>query len=397
MNKQQLSCHAIRNGLGSLLMRPAHYYTKDRPLNTLVTYGVIKAIVLLGAIAASLLYQPQALLQTPMFLAKADGVWYTGIAYEGYAFSYPYSAPFAPLYPFLIKVFSVNDPALMPWVGVLLANAFSFLGLYFLYRLVPLVVDEQYRLRICFAYMVFPALTVCSLISYTEPLFLAFTIGAYYFWKQSRFGFAALLAILSVFTRLYGAVILVIFLVDTLYGHVSGRKRSGAINQLAVIGATCAGVATLGLFYYYTFGDPFAAARIQATLWHNSFSITNLLENVRIYGFEGLSRVTLSYPFNFSAVPILLIEALLVVATAIFLLKRDPALSAYALVLLVIFLSLSQIMSFMRHVAAIFPLYFLLGFLLSVDWKKNVTIGAIALVVAIQNMFLWIIVGEWLF
>ena len=360
--KEQLSssCRAVVNCAQALLMRTVYYYGKDKPLNTLVTYWVIKAIVLLGAIGASLLYQPQALLQTPMFLAKTDGVWYMGIAYEGYAFSYPYSAPFAPLYPFLIKVFSVNDPALMPWVGVLLANAFSFLGLYFLYRLVPLVVDEQYLLRVCFAYMVFPALTVCNLISYTEPIFLAFTIGAYYFWKRSRFGFAALLAILSVFTRLYGAVILVIFLVDALYRYVSGRERSRAVKQLAVIGATCAGVAMLGLFYYYTFGDPFAAARIQATLWHNSFSVTNLLENVRIYGFEGLSRVTLSYPFNFSAAPILLIDALLVVATALFLLKRDPALSAYALVLLVMFLSLSQIMSFMRYVAAIFPLYFFL-------------------------------------
>jgi hypothetical protein len=391
------SYRAVVNDAQALLMRPVRYYAKDRPLNTVVIYGVIKAIVLLGAIGASLLYQPQALLQTPMFLAKTDGVWYTGIAYQGYAFSYPYSAPFPPLFPFLIKIFSVNIPALMPWVAVLLANSFSFLGLYFLYKLAPLVVDEKYRLRVCFAYMVFPVLTVCNLVSYTEPLFLAFTIGAYYFWKRSRFGFAALLAILSVFTRQVGAFILVIFLVDMLYGYVSGRERSRAVKQLAVIGATCAGVAMLGLFYYYTFGDPFAAARIQATLWHNSFSVTNLFENVRIYGFEGLSRVTLNYPLNYSAVPILLIDALLVAATALFLLKRDPALSAYALVLLVMFLSLSQIMSFVREVAAIFPLYFFLGFLLSVDWKKNGIIGVIALVVAVQNMFLWITIGEWLF
>jgi hypothetical protein len=156
-------------------------------------------------------------------------------------------------------------------------------------------------------------------------------------------------------------------------------------------------VALLGLFYFYTFGDALAAARIQATLWHNSFSVTNLFENVRIYGFEGLSRVILNYPLNYSAVHILLIDALLVVATALFLLKRDMALSAYALVLLVMFLSLSQIMSFVREVAAIFPLCFFLGFLLSVDWKKNAIIGVIVLVIAVQNMFLWITIGEWLF
>ena len=392
MNKQQLSFHAIRNGLGSLLTRPAHYYTKDTPLHTLVVYGVIKAIVLLGAIGASLLYQPLALLQNPTFLAGWDGGIYRGIAQEGYIFIYPKSAVFPPLYPILIKLFSLNDPALMPWVGVIIANAFSFLGLYFLYMLAPLVVEEKYRLRVCFAYMVFPVLAVCSLLSYSEPLFLAFTIGAYYFWKQSRFGFAALLAILSVFTRLVGVFILVIFLLDTLCGYVSQRERSRAVKQCAVIGATCAGIAVLFLFNYYTFGDPLAALHVEATLWENTMSVTSLLDNVRIYGFEGLSGIAL----NYSAVPILLIDALLVVATALFLLKRGPALSTYSLVLLVTFLSLSTLMSFVRYVAAIFPLYLFLGFMLSDDWKKNLTIGIIAIVVAVQNMFLWIS-GAWLF
>jgi hypothetical protein len=392
MSKHQSFYHAIVNGLDSILKLPVDYFSKDKLLNTLVVYGIIKVIVLLGAIGVSLLYQPQKLFENPTFLAGWDGGIYRGIAHEGYAFIYPKSAVFPPLFPFMIKLFSLNDQTLMPWVAVIIANAFSFIALYFLYKLTPLVVGEKYRLRVCFAYMVFPVLAVCSLLSYSESLFLACTIGAFYFWKQSKFGFAALLAILSVFTRLVGALILVIFFVDMFQGYISRRDPSRAIRQLGVIVATYAGAGMLGLFYYYTFGDPLAAARIEATLWGNTVSVSNLFDNVRIYGFGGLSGVAL----NYSAVPILLIDVLLVVATALFLLKRSPALSMYSLVLLFVFLSLATPMSFVRYVAAIFPLYFFFGFLLSDDWKKTATIGAIAIVVAIQNMFLWIS-GAWLF
>ncbi len=178
---QQLSsgCNAFVRRAQDLFTRPVRYYAKDRLLNTLVTYGAIKAVVLLGAIGVSLLYQPERLFENPTFLAGWDGGIYTGIASQGYSFIYPKSAVFPPLFPFLIKLFSLNNGTLMPWIGVIIANAFSFLGLYFLYKLAPLVVNEKYRLRVCLAYMVFPVLTVCSLLSYSESLFLAFTIGAY--------------------------------------------------------------------------------------------------------------------------------------------------------------------------------------------------------------------------
>ncbi|MFZ1021402.1 MAG: hypothetical protein WAN56_06355 [Halobacteriota archaeon] len=157
----------VENRAQALITRAIQYYTKDTPLNTLVVYAAIKIIVLLGAILVSFRYQPSALFQNPVFLAKWDGGWYQGIAYQGYAVGYPNSAAFPPMYPLLIKIFSLNQPTLMPWVEVLISNAFSFIGLYFLYKLVPFVVNEKYRLRVCFAYMVFPVLLVCNLVSYS--------------------------------------------------------------------------------------------------------------------------------------------------------------------------------------------------------------------------------------
>jgi hypothetical protein len=376
----------------ALLQRPLQYYLKDRPLNTVVVYAFVKAIVLLSAVLLSLRYQPSALVKNPVFLANWDGGWYRGIAYQGYAYRYPLSAAFPPMYPLLIKIFSANQPALMPWVEVLISNAFSFLGLYFLYKLVPLILGEKYRLRVCFAYMVFPVLLVCNLVSYTEPIFLAFTIGAYYYWKREKFGYAALLAIFSIFTREVGALILVIFVVDMLYGHVAHRGRSRVILELVIIAITCAGVATLYLFYLYRFGNPFISSQVQAAYWRNTISSANILHNV-VNGLAGL-RLGL---VNYSAVPIILIDALAVLATVLFLLRRDLALSAYSLVSLVLFLSLSNLGGFMRFVAAIFPIYLFFGLMLSDDdWKKNITVGVIAVIIAVQNMYIWIS-GVWLY
>jgi ABC-type multidrug transport system fused ATPase/permease subunit len=391
--------HTVDNRAQALVTRAIQYYTKDTPLNTAVVYAAIKIIVLLGAILVSLHSQPSALLQNPVFLAKWDGVLYRGIAYQGYAYGYPFTAAFPPMYPLLIKIFSLNQPTLMPWVEVLISNAFSFLGLYFLYKLVPFIVNEKYRLRVCFAYMVFPVLLVCNLVSYSEPIFLAFTIGAYYYWKREKFGYAALLAIFSIFTRQVGAFILVIFLVDMLYAYFSHRERSRVIRQLAVIAITCAGVAMLYLFYLYRFGNPFIVSRVEAEYWLVTFALTNIFHNVGVLGFGGPGfwlwpRLV---PFNYAVVPIFLVDTLLVVATILALLKKDLALSVYSFVSLAIFLSeVSWPNSFVRYIAAIFPLYIFLGLMLSDNWQKNIVIGVIAVVIAIQNMFTWIS-GAWLY
>ncbi|MGZ4869039.1 MAG: hypothetical protein ACXV2F_01580 [Halobacteriota archaeon] len=390
---------AVARRAKALLEYPLQYYLKDRPLNTIVIYALIKAIVLLSAVLISLRYQPLALFQNPsgegpIFLTKWDGLWYQGIARQGYAFKFPSSAAFPPMYPFLIKIFSLNQPALMSFAGVLISNAFSFLGLFFLYKLVPLILDEKYRLRVCFAYMVFPVLLVCNLVSYTEPVFLAFTIGAYYFWKQEKFGYAALLAIFSIFTRDVGLLILVIFFVDMLYGYASHRERSRTIRELASIAITAAGVASLYLFYLYRFGNPFISAQVEAATpgWHNSVSIANIPLNL-VSALAGLKLDLV----NYSAVPIILIDSLVVLATVLFFLRRDLALSAYSFASLVLFLSLSNIGGFMRFVAAIFPIYLFFGLMLSQDdWKKNITVGVIAIIVAIQNMYIWIS-GTWLY
>ncbi|HYA32951.1 MAG TPA: hypothetical protein VEG65_03000 [Candidatus Bathyarchaeia archaeon] len=393
MRVELLSAYrAVEKEVCALGRSVVHYYTKDTLRNTLVTYAAIKAVVLLGAVLVSLRLQPAALMQNPVFLARWDGGWYQGIAYQGYAFNYPNSAAFPPMYPLLIKIFSVNQPTLMPVIEVLISNAFSFLGLYYLYKLVPLVINERYRLRVCFAYMVFPVLLVCNLVSYSEPIFLTFTIGAYYYWKRERFGYAALFAIFSIFTRQVGALILVIFIVDAVYGYFARRKRSH-VKELAVIVATCVGVGLLYVFYFLRFGNPLIVSSVEAANWKGSLSAVNIINNVINYGLQTPPLV----PFNYAIVPIFLVDGLLVVATVLALVKRDMALATYSFVSLAVSAALSTWPdSFVRLIAAIFPIYLFLGLMLSNDWRKNLVIGIIAVVIAMQNLFIWIS-GAWLY
>ncbi len=381
-----------------LVERPVNYFLEDRALNTLVTYAAIKVIVLLGGVALAFIatryHVLSATLSFPSVLVSWDGAWYTGIARTWYAEGYPNSAAFPPLYPLLIRVLSFGQPALMQWAAVILANAFSFVGLYFLYQLAPLIVDQKYRLRVCLAYMIFPVLIVCSLVAYSEALFIAATIGAYYFWKRSKFGFAALLAACSIFTRQVGAFILIIFVIDMVYGYWSRRDTRQASKQLAVIAATCASVGALYLFYYLTFGDPFIVARVEAANWNQSLSIWNVFF-VTALSLIGVDVQPLSH-FTLTSTPVIAISAVILVATAVCLLKRDAALAAYSLASVFFFLSLSTRQSFPRFVAATFPMYLFFGLMLSSNWRKNLPIGIVAVIVAIENMCVWV-TGAWLY
>ena len=370
------------------IARPIRYYLADKALNTLVIYAAIKIVVLVGALLVALIatrYQhPMPVF--PASLTRWDGGWYISIARSNYVEQYPYSANFPPLYPVIIKLLSFNQPSAMPWAAIIASNVFSFVALYFLYRLVPLIINERYRLRVCFAYMVFPVLIVCSLVAYSEALFLALTIGAYFFWKQDKFGLAAALAIGSVFTRQVGVLILVIFICATLHEYWFKRDTKRVLRQLAATVATAAGVGALYLFYYVRFGNPFIVMQVlaKAPFWNNTFSPYNVVRSL------GLSF------FGPDPVPFVAIGALVLVATFVCLYKRDVTLSAYSLLTLLLLLSISHQWSFVRYLAATFPVYLFFGLMLFNDWRKNLIIGSILVAVAIQNLYVFF-TGAWLY
>jgi hypothetical protein len=398
------SLSAITLSLKQIAARPVRYYLNDRASNTLITYGAIKIVVLVGAIVVVLAATKFHFLNTfpvfPSSLTKWDGGWYISIARSWYAEFYPEAAVFPPLYPLLIKVFSLNQPSAMPWVAIIISNVFSFIALYFLYRLVPLIMDERYRLQVCFAFMVFPVLLVCTLVAYSEAVFLAFTIGAYYYWKRSKLGLAALFAICAVFTRQVGVFIFIIFVVDMLYEYWAKRDTKRVLAQLAAVGATIAGIGALFLFYYVRFGNPFIVSQVYSSYWGQNFTLQHVLNNL-LFSLIGVDIQPPLYPPSpYSVIPspapLVITGALALIATAICLYKRNTGLALYSLLSLLLFLSGATRVSYLRYIAATFPIYLFFGLMLSDHWKKNIIIGIVAIVIAIENLFIWMS-GSWLY
>ncbi len=117
---------------------------------------------------------------------------------------------FFPCYPVLIKLISLLG--LNPfWSGFLISQICTIIFLFFLFKLVSLDFDTQTTKRVLFATLIFPTSFYFASL-YTESLFLAVTIAAFYFARKRNWLLASLFASLASVTRPIGiGVILAIF------------------------------------------------------------------------------------------------------------------------------------------------------------------------------------------
>jgi len=131
-----------------------------------------------------------------------DAGWFLRIAGQGYDFD---SAPFFPLFPFMIRAvaFITGDNVT---AGFLISNTALFIACYLFYRMTREDYGEQIATTAVFAMLFFPTAIFFSTI-YSESLFLALSIGAFYLAGQGRWYQAALLGAGAALTRNVGLVI----------------------------------------------------------------------------------------------------------------------------------------------------------------------------------------------
>jgi Mannosyltransferase (PIG-V) len=197
---------------------------------------------------------------TPQLLVAPAVPWdaghYVAIAQHGY--DTPMRAAFFPLYPLLVRgVGAVIGSEV--WAGVVLALGALFAALYLLHRLVALELGPRYPRAALLVTALFPTAFFFSAI-YTESLFLALTVGAFYFARRERWALAALCGALAAATRNTGVLLLV-----PLALMPRARRRDAA--WLAAIPAGLVAV----LAYWAHRGNwkaPFDAQRF----WDRSFS-----------------------------------------------------------------------------------------------------------------------------
>jgi hypothetical protein len=131
-----------------------------------------------------------------------DTGWYLLIAWQGYRLGNG-SIVFPPLYPFVIRLFTLFTSGNYLISALIVSNLFYILALALLYRLTTLDYSPQVARRTIMYLMSFPT-AFFLLAGYSESLFLTFAIGALLSARQKRYVLAGLLGFLASLSRLQG-------------------------------------------------------------------------------------------------------------------------------------------------------------------------------------------------
>jgi hypothetical protein len=182
---------------------------------------------------------------------REDALWYEKIATVGYAPNDGTTGYF-PLLPLVIRVMSVLTLGNVPLAGILVGSLSSVAALALLYRLVATETDPATAGRTVAYLALFP--TAFFLYSaFTESLFLALTLGAFWCARQGKWPLVALLAFLTGLTKVQGAFIglplAAEYLARANWQPAVVRQRAAEFAAVVLAG----GLGTLVFFAYLRF------------------------------------------------------------------------------------------------------------------------------------------------
>jgi hypothetical protein len=162
-----------------------------------------------------------------------DSNWYVDIATHGYRHEAVEPA-FFPLYPLLMRALGALTTSVVA-AGILISLAAFAASLVLLGRLTELELGPDAARRAIWLLALFPTALFFSAV-YTEALFLALELGAFYAARRGRWGWAGVLGALGSATRNTGVLLAPALLVLYLYGPRDDRapddRRSGARPRL---------------------------------------------------------------------------------------------------------------------------------------------------------------------
>ena len=342
----------------------------------------LSRLLFLGAGALAALLLPQAdpagdPLGPGGFLgywANWDGAWYAEIATAGYGERAPASTAFFPLYPVLLKLGTVVGGGSAPWgVGISLASA--LFALFFVYRVAEKLYDARAARAATLCLAFFPTAFFLNAV-YTEALFLALTAGTLWAALVRRdLLVAGLLGALAAATRNVG----VLLLVPLLFEWMRHRREFGLRGALGVV-LVPAGLVAYAAYLWARFGDPLVFARQQGDYWNREVSgplatlgdawtaagvgVGYVLDPATLFlGTDATPALEASNVLNLVFLAFFLGVAL----AGLFVLPPGLSVYAAALVLLPVLTPSPRfpLMSLPRFVLGAFPVFLVLGFLLS--------------------------------
>jgi hypothetical protein len=333
-----------------------------------------------GALAAT--YLPGAdpagdPLEPPGFLnywAHWDGAWYSQIATQGYGARAPESTAFFPLYPVLVRMVSVLPGGPAVW-GVAISLLCTALALYFDYRIAENFYSVRAARASTLALAFFPTAFFLNAV-YTEALFLALTAGAVWAARvRGNLLLAGVFAASAAATRNLGVLLLI-----PLFFEWVRRRQALGLRGLAGLVLVPAGLVAYAVFLQQRFGGPLVFARQQSAYWERELTGPLMTLTRAWHDAGGGMKYVLDPSTLFLGTPagpsleasntlnlVLLVFFLLVMVVGFVVLPPDLSIYTSLIVLLPVLTPAPEfpLMSLPRFVLGAFPVFLVLGYLLS--------------------------------
>jgi mannosyltransferase PIG-V len=185
-------------------------------------------------------------------LSRWDAGWYVEIARDCYHYepAMPSNAAFFPLYPLLIRathalLFLPNNDYWWLLSGIVVSNIALLVALGYFRSLLAIDVDQKTASRAIIYLLIFPTTFFFSSV-YSESLFLALTVAAFYYGRRNRWLTACILTALATLTRSQGIVVLLPLLIEYL------AQRTFRLQQISW-NATAFALVPAALFAFVLF------------------------------------------------------------------------------------------------------------------------------------------------
>lgn len=203
--------------------------------------------------------------------ANFDGLHYIAIARDGY---HQYEQAFFPLYPLLIKLFSLFLKNNYLIAGLAISHISFIVGMMVLYTLIK---EEMKTYSFWWAAAFFIAFPTSFFLGsvYTEGLFFALTVATFFFLKKERFFYASVCALFAAATRFIGVFLCIPFL---LMIARSQKNRKYLLFTLAPF----IGLSAYMLYLAATTGDPLSFINAQPIFGANRSNHIILLPQVYV-------------------------------------------------------------------------------------------------------------------
>ena len=296
---------------------------------------------------------------------RDDSGFYISIAQSGYPTGSPKADwAFFPLYPAAMKAVSL---LFMPFFGTdyivlqneielsgfIISNIAFFVSVYFFYKLTNKVFGSVKISLVATAFYSFFAGAVFYSAIYSEALFMALALGAFYYLEEDKLPIAVVLGFLASFTRSYGFIICIPFLI---YGLQSIKNKSKAIVLFACSALVASPFLIFQLIGYKVAGGAFPITVIARNIYWGirpslPTQIVELSSSLRVFYIVGLGLMFLPIAYFIGRFCSRSVKSRLI--------QDEKQLKYWAFYASMVFVLIYQffVFSFVRYAATLLPIY----------------------------------------